>query len=74
LVSFLGTAVSTSAGQAANWDIIAAAILVMLTEIIDRIYYSRNPPKGRALWVEALNALKIGLTYSLFLEAFKLGS
>ena len=59
---FLGTAVSTSAGQAANWDIIAAAILVMLTEIIDRIYYSRNPPKGRALWVEALNALKIGLT------------
>ena len=71
---FLGTAVSTSAGQAANWDIIAAAILVMLTEIIDRIYYSRNPPKGRALWIEALNALKIGLTYSLFLEAFKLGS
>ena len=71
---FLGTAISTIAGQAADWDIIGAGVLVVLTEIIDRIYYSRNPQKGRALWVEALNALKIGLTYSLFLEAFKLGS
>lgn len=71
---FLGSAVSTTAGQAADWDIIAAAILVTLSEVVDRIYYSRNRLTGRSLWVEVLNGLKIGLTYSLFLEAFKLGS
>lgn len=71
---FLGSAVSTTAGQAADWDITAAAILVALSEVIDRIYYSRNRQTGRPLWVELLNALKIGLTYSLFVEAFKLGS
>lgn len=70
---FLGTAVSTTAGQAADWDIIAAGILVALSEIIDRIYYRRRP-EARSFWVEFLNALKIGLTYSLFIEAFKLGS
>lgn len=70
---FLGTAVSTTAGQAADWDIIAAGILVALGEIIDRIYYHRRQ-QARSFWVESLNALKIGLTYSLFIEAFKLGS
>lgn len=70
---FLGTAVSTTAGQAADWDIIAAGILVALSEIVDRIYYRRRLG-ARSFWVESLNALKIGLTYSLFIEAFKLGS
>jgi hypothetical protein len=71
---FLGSAVSTSAGQAADWDIIAAAILVVLTEASSRIFYTRNWLARRSLWVESLNSLKIGLMYSLFLEAFKLGS
>ncbi len=70
---FLGTAVATTAGQSANLDIITAAILVALCEIVDRIYYRRRL-EARNFWVEALNALKIGLTYSLFVEAFKLGS
>lgn len=70
---FLGTAISTSVGQAATLDIIGAGVLVVLTEIVDRIYYSRIRSQ-RFLWLEALNALKIGLIYSLFLEAFKLGS
>lgn len=71
---FLGSAISTIAGQAADWDIIGAGIIVALCEIVDRIYYTRIRFATRSLWVEALNALKIGLTYSLFLEAFKLGS
>ena len=70
---FLGTAVSTTAGQSANLDIVAAGILVALCEIIDRIYYRRRR-EGGSFWVESLNALKIGLTYSLFIEAFKLDS
>ena len=71
---FLGSAVSTIAGQSANWDIITAGIIAALTEVVDRIYYSRIWQARRSLWVEALNTLKIGLIYSLFLEAFKLGS
>ena len=71
---FLGTAISTTAGQAADWDIVAAAILILLTEISSRIVYSRTWVARRSLWVESLNSLKIGVTYSLFIEAFKLGS
>lgn len=70
---FLGSAFSTIAGQAAEWDIFGAGVLVALTEVVDRIYYSRVWQQ-RSLWLECLNALKIGLIYSLFLEAFKLGS
>ncbi|WP_293149633.1 MULTISPECIES: DUF565 domain-containing protein [unclassified Microcoleus] len=71
--NFLGTALSTIAGQAANWDIIVAGMLVLLTELANRLVYSRRRLAG-ALWVEMLNALKIGVTYNLFVEAFKLGS
>ncbi len=71
---FLGSAVSTTAGQTAEWDVVVAGILVLLTEITSRIFYSRNFALRRSLWVNSLNSLKIGLVYSLFLEAFKLGS
>ncbi|MBU7583205.1 MAG: DUF565 domain-containing protein [Nostoc sp. TH1S01] len=71
---FLGTAISTIAGQKAELDIFVAAFLVMLTELTSRIFYSRGFFARRALWVESLNILKVGFTYSLFVEAFKLGS
>ena len=72
--TFLGTAISTIAGQSADWDIIAAGLLVLLTELTNRLVYGRKRPAAGYLWVEVLNALKIGLTYNLFVEAFKLGS
>ncbi|AFY42696.1 DUF565 domain-containing protein [Nostoc sp. PCC 7107] len=71
---FLGTAISTIAGQKAELDIFVAAFLVLLTELINRIFYSRNLFAKRPLWLECLNTLKVGFTYSLFVEAFKLGS
>ncbi|MBD1840692.1 DUF565 domain-containing protein [Coleofasciculus sp. FACHB-64] len=79
---FLGTAIPTTAGQTANWDVIAAGFLIFFTETVNRFVYGRNRrvvPTGegvpnRLLVTEMLNALKIGLTYSLFIEAFKLGS
>jgi Protein of unknown function (DUF565) len=71
---FLGSAVSTTAGQKAELDIVAAAVLVLLTEITSRIFYSRSFLARQALWIESLNLLKVGFIYSLFLEAFKLGS
>ncbi len=72
--TFLGTAISTIAGQSANWDIVAAAWLVFLTELVNRVIYGSNQSAVRSLWVDMLNALKIGVTYNLFVEAFKLGS
>jgi hypothetical protein len=71
---FLGSAVSTTTGQKAELDTVVAAVLVVLTEVTSRIFYSRSFLAKQALWVEALNFLKVGFIYSLFLEAFKLGS
>lgn len=71
---FLGTAVSTTAGQKAELDIVVAGFLVLLTEVTSRIFYSRGFLARRSLWVESLNLLKVGFIYSLFIEAFKLGS
>ena len=71
---FLGSAVSTTAGQSAEWDIVVAAILVLLVEMSNRIFYRGNGLAKRSLWIESLNMLKIGLIYSLFLEALKWGS
>lgn len=81
LGNFLGTAIITTAGQTAIWDLVAAFLLVFLTEFISRLVYGRSLPRGIAseddrntLLPEILNTLKIGITYSLFIEAFKLGS
>ncbi|MCM0593947.1 MAG: DUF565 domain-containing protein [Gloeotrichia echinulata IR180] len=71
---FLGSAISTTAGQKAELDIVVAAILLFLTEITSRIFYSRSFLSERSLWVESLNFLKVGFIYSLFIEALKLGS
>jgi hypothetical protein len=71
---FLGNAASTTAGQRAELDIVVAGFLVVLTEVTSRIFYSQSFFAKRSLFVDSLNLLKIGFTYSLFLEAFKLGS
>jgi hypothetical protein len=79
---FLGTAIPTTAGQTANWDVVAAGVLIICTEAISWIVYSYNRRRreatpssaGVSLLIEILNALKIGLTYSMFVEAFKIGS
>ncbi|NJL53656.1 MAG: DUF565 domain-containing protein [Hydrococcus sp. SU_1_0] len=80
---FMGSAIVTTAGQNASWDIVAAAFLFTFTELVSMTVYRRRvdsrADKGtqlvrRSLYVEMLNLFKIGLTYNLFLEAFKLGS
>ena len=71
---FLGNAVSTTAGQEGVLDIVVAAFLVLLTEITSRIFYSPRFLSRRSLLIDSLNLLKVGFIYSLFLEAFKLGS
>jgi hypothetical protein len=71
---FLGSAISTSAGQKAELDIVAAAFIVLVTETISRFSYGGSERYRRSLISDVLNSLKIGVIYSLFLEAFKLGS
>lgn len=79
---FLGTEITTTSGQTAEWDVIGAGVLVLFTEIVSRFVYGRNRRQTpvtegvsrRSLFVEVVNALKLGLTYSMFVEAFKLGS
>lgn len=71
---FLGSAIPTTAGQTAEWDIIGAGLLVLLTEGISRIVYGSTRGGLRSLPAEMINTTKIGLIYGLFIEAFKIGS
>jgi hypothetical protein len=76
---FLGSVTITTAGQRAIWDVSSAALLFLATELIALFAYRRggssltNSP-ARSLWLGTLNLIRIGIIYSLFLEAFKLGS
>jgi hypothetical protein len=80
LGNFLAGAVSTTAGATSEWDVLAAMVIVAVTEAISWFVYWRRRSQlvnGRprpSIVSEMLNAMKIGLTYGLFLEAFKLGS
>lgn len=77
---FMGNAIVTTAGQDAAWDIIGAAIIFTYTELLSKFIYSRkSQPRSDSrlrtnLVLDSLNLFKIGVIYSLFLEAFKLGS
>ena len=76
---FMGSAIVTTAGQRAVWDVPAAVILFAFTELTSMVVYrgrrnKNSPPTRRSLYTDVLNLFKIGLIYSLFLEAFKLGS
>ena len=77
---FMGSALVTTAGQDAVWDIPAAAFVFTFTELTSKFVYGRRQrrqgalPQRRSLYIDVLNLFKVGLIYSLFLEAFKLGS
>jgi hypothetical protein len=77
--NFLATILSTVAGQNADLDIAAALVLVAIAELISWLIYGNNRRRSpaetqRLLLLEILNGTKLGLTYGLFVEAFKLGS
>lgn len=71
---YLGTAIAAVSGQLGYQDITVAGIVVLTAEIISWIYYSNRWSFRASLWGDCLNALKIGLTYGLFIIAFILGS
>jgi len=82
---FFGVAIAAVAGQAAEQDVLVSGVLVLGSEVISRIVYGRrnradgpagtvSSPGPSPLVLICLNSLKIGATYALCVEAFKLGS
>lgn len=71
---YLGTAIAAIAGQLGYLDITVAGIVVLFTEVVSWVFYTNRLNFKRSIWGEALNALKIGLIYGLFVIAFILGS
>ncbi|MBW4578443.1 MAG: DUF565 domain-containing protein [Tildeniella nuda ZEHNDER 1965/U140] len=72
--NYLGPTIALVAGQQGQLDVVIAATLAALTELLSAVVYRRKPDVARSLWLDCLNAIKIGLIYSLFVDAFKLGS
>jgi Protein of unknown function (DUF565) len=75
--NFLATVISTISGQKADLDVVVAIFLLLLNEIVSWLVYRgdpRPPDSQRTLIIESLNGIKLGMTYGLFVEAFKLGS
>ncbi|MDR9403251.1 MAG: DUF565 domain-containing protein [Halothece sp. Uz-M2-17] len=73
---FMGIAIVTSAGQNGRLDIIVAALLLLITEVLSWFVYRQNSEQNeqRLGLIEVINTFKIGLVYSLYIQAFILGS
>ncbi|KAK6936399.1 hypothetical protein RJ641_033429 [Dillenia turbinata] len=68
---YVAQTISLSFGTLGVNDVVAAVLCVLLTEYVTRFYYSR--PKV-TFPVALLNNFKMGFTYGLFIDAFKLAS
>jgi hypothetical protein len=74
--NFFGIAIASVAGQTADIDIVVSAVLLVGVEAASWWVY-RRPRQGdtaSSFYLEVINAFKMGIIYSLFVEAFKLGS
>lgn len=71
---FVGIAIAAIAGQLAYWDITVAALVMLFCEGIGSLFHGNKFNFRRTILGEALYAFKVGVTYSLFLIAFILGS
>ena len=72
--NFLATVISTIAGQEGYLDVTYAIICLLITEFLSWLAYRSYSRLSPSFLRDCLNGFKIGLTYGLFLEAFKLGS
>lgn len=66
---FAATSATTIIGSVADWDPLAAAVLLILTESFTKYYYS-EPRSSRLL--QLANAFRIGLVYGMVVDSFKL--
>ncbi|PIN07678.1 hypothetical protein CDL12_19753 [Handroanthus impetiginosus] len=68
---YVAQTVSLSFGALGVNDVISAVLCVLWTEYATKFYYSRTKVSFSAA---LLNVFKVGFTYGLFLDAFKLSS
>lgn len=68
---FSATSASTIIGSVADWDPLAAAVLLIWTEGFTKYYYRLS---NRSRFLQLLNAFKIGLIYGMTIDAFKLST
>ncbi|MEN9207739.1 MAG: DUF565 domain-containing protein [Gloeomargarita sp. GMQP_bins_120] len=69
--TFAATAVSTSLGALAQLDPVAMVVLLVATELVSWLTYSR---RRVGLLLSLLNMFKIGFIGGMYLDALKLGS
>jgi hypothetical protein len=74
--NYFANAIALVAGQRAELDIVFAAVVVLLNELVSWLVYRRKVANNaiRPLFIEILNSFKIGVAYGFAVEAFKLGS
>ncbi|KAJ7546951.1 hypothetical protein O6H91_08G062100 [Diphasiastrum complanatum] len=68
---YVAQTISLSFGALGVNDVIAAALCVLITEYITRFYHTRVKA---TFPLALLNNFKMGFTYGLFIDAFKLAS
>lgn len=68
---FAATSAATIIGSVADWDPLAAAVLLIWTEAFTKYYYYLEK---RSRFLQIINAFKIGLIYGMILDAFKLST
>ncbi|PXF46616.1 hypothetical protein BWQ96_03605 [Gracilariopsis chorda] len=68
---FSATSAATIIGSVADWDPLAAAVLLIWTESFTKFYYTAHRP-SRLL--QLINAFKIGLIYGMTIDALKLSN
>lgn len=68
---FAATSATTIIGSVADWDPLAAAVLLVWTEAFTRYYYHREE---KTLVLRLVNAFKIGLIYGCAVDACKVRS
>ena len=68
---FSATSAITIIGSVADWDPLAAAVMLCWTELLTKIYYNNN---HKLFIFKLLNSFKIGVTFGMFVDAFKLTS
>jgi hypothetical protein len=66
---FSATSAVTIIGSVADWDPLAAAVMLCWVEFFTKIFYSS---KKISLLIKLLNTFKIGISLGIFVDALKL--
>lgn len=68
---FAATSATTIIGSVADWDPLAAAVLLIVTEGFTKFYY-QTPKVRSSRLLQLINSFKVGLIYGMTVEALKL--